>query len=308
MKHFFIRQTKVLNLSVRWENLNAPRRDAARRSQGSKFISTWIRFTCSFSPKNLKFYAVANIHSKILDERPLSWSSSLNLHAVFGEIWPNNRLEYPLWGWLGNPEPTATYIYSSCIYTSDVFSCYDIFSHRIQDLRKHERKIHLQLKTPMERVIVVVRYSDDLKYECLLCKERYRQKRFLNDHLRFDHNEYKHKVVSSVQCFFLKKRILNASVRGRVSWLSLSLGPQPTYKSAVVISAATANLHANCGQTSLQKISKYSWPQQTSKLDVAWTQTQLINSTSIWGKLITVENNNGAWGPYIPSTTLAITG
>ena len=87
----------------------------------------------------------------------------------------------------------------------------------MQDLRKHERKIHLQLKTPMERVIVVVRYSDDLKYECLLCKERYRQKRFLNDHLRFDHDEYKHKVVSSVQCFFLKKRILNASVRGRVS-------------------------------------------------------------------------------------------
>ena len=185
-----------------------------------------------------------------------------------------------------------------------------VFFPRIQDLRKHERKIHLQLKTPMERVIVVVRYSDDLKYECLLCKERYRQKRFLNDHLRFDHDEYKHKVVSFVQCLFLKKRILNASVRGRVSWLSLSLGPQPTYKSAVVISAATANLHANCGQISLQKISTYSWPQQTSKLDVAWTQTQtqLINSTSIWGKLITLEHNNGAWGPYIPSTTLALTG
>ena len=46
--------------------------------------------------KTAKFYAVANIHSKILDARPLSWSSSLNLHAVFGEIWPNNRLEYPL--------------------------------------------------------------------------------------------------------------------------------------------------------------------------------------------------------------------
>ena len=41
--------------------------------------------------------------------------------------------------------------------------------------------------------------------------------------------------------------ILNAALRGRVSYLSSSSGPQPVCNSAVVISAATVNLHVCCG-------------------------------------------------------------
>ena len=37
--------------------------------------------------------AVADLHSKILDAPP---RPNLHFYAVFGKIWPNNRLEPPL--------------------------------------------------------------------------------------------------------------------------------------------------------------------------------------------------------------------
>ena len=156
------------------------------------------------------------------------------------EIWPDNSLDlaYPA------GRSTAAYIRSSCIYRSDIFKYVFL---RIQDLRKHERKIHLQRKTAMERVIVVVRYSDDLKYECLLCKERFSQKRFLNDHLRFDHDEYKHKVGSSVQCFFLKKWILNASDRGRVFMIEFEFGAIVDMQISCGRISGYSNLHVSSG-------------------------------------------------------------
>ena len=39
--------------------------------------------------------AVAGLYSKILDARPPSRSNFLHFHTVYGEIWPNNRLEPP---------------------------------------------------------------------------------------------------------------------------------------------------------------------------------------------------------------------
>ena len=71
---------------------------------------------------------------------------------------------------------------------------------RFKDFLTHERSVHLKLKSPMERVVLNINYSDDLKYECLVCKERFRQKRLLNDHLRFDHDEYRHKVIMVWNC------------------------------------------------------------------------------------------------------------
>ena len=35
---------------------------------------------------------VADVYSKILDTRTPSRSNVLHFHAVFGEIWPNNKL------------------------------------------------------------------------------------------------------------------------------------------------------------------------------------------------------------------------
>ena len=41
---------------------------------------------------------VADLHSKILDAVPPPPSNFLHFHAVFGEIWPNNRFP-PILGW-----------------------------------------------------------------------------------------------------------------------------------------------------------------------------------------------------------------
>ena len=65
---------------------------------------------------------------------------------------------------------------------------------RLRDFQKHQRNTHVNLKNPMEQEILKINYSDDLKYVSLLCKNRFRQKRFLTDHLRFEHDNYTHKV------------------------------------------------------------------------------------------------------------------
>ena len=54
--------------------------------------SIGVEFGCTM---DLHFYSMADQHSNILDAAPPPRSNFLYFHAVFGKIWPINRLTPP---------------------------------------------------------------------------------------------------------------------------------------------------------------------------------------------------------------------
>ncbi len=74
---------------------------------------------------------------------------------------------------------------------------------RFRDVSVHERRVHGKVAPPRERVTVPVRYSDDLRYECTVCSNRFRVKLDVQDHIRLHHEQFAGKVSSlHSKCFF----------------------------------------------------------------------------------------------------------
>ena len=53
----------------------------------------------NYNSQKVTYYAVADLHSKILDVRPPWGSKFFQFHAVFGKIWQNRMLAPPLESW-----------------------------------------------------------------------------------------------------------------------------------------------------------------------------------------------------------------